>query len=66
MGSLISPSALRTQMEGETLDLLLSTHFPGSISVEGEAVSATASRTNRLDWQVAARVVTYKKSGVGN
>jgi hypothetical protein len=40
---------------------LLATHFPGSISVEGGAVSATAGRTNRYDWQVAARVVTYKR-----
>jgi hypothetical protein len=36
MGSLVSLSGLRTQSEVETLDLLLATHFPGSISVEGE------------------------------
>jgi hypothetical protein len=35
LGSLVAPSGLRTQSEGKTLDLLLATHFPGSICVEG-------------------------------
>ena len=47
------------QSEGETLDLLLATHFPNSVSIEREAVPAAARRTKCLDWRVAARVVTY-------
>jgi hypothetical protein len=48
-----------TQTEGETLDLLLHTHFPGSGAVEEEA-SSNFHRTMQLDWQVAKRVVTYR------
>jgi hypothetical protein len=58
LGSLVAPSGLRTQSEGETL---LATHFPGSICVEGGVLSATTCRTNHLNWQVAARIVTYRR-----
>jgi hypothetical protein len=61
MGSLIAPSGLRTQSEEETLDLLLATNFPGSTCAEGGVVSTTADHTNRLDWQMAAKVVTYRR-----
>jgi hypothetical protein len=39
LGSLVAPSGGRTQTEGETLDLLLHTHFPGSGAVEEEVIS---------------------------
>ena len=57
----MAPSGLRTQSEGETLDLLLSTNFPGSICAEGGVLPASACHTNRLDWQVAVRIVTYRR-----
>ena len=41
------------------MDILLVTHFPNSVVIETEAVPAAAHRTTRLDWWVAARVVTY-------
>jgi hypothetical protein len=49
LGSLVAPSGLRTQSKGETLDLLLATHFPESICIEEGVLPASASRTNRLD-----------------
>ena len=61
LGSLVAPSGLCTQSEGETLDLLFATHFPGSTCAEGEVLPAPACRTNCLDWQVAARIVTYRR-----
>jgi hypothetical protein len=59
LGSLVAPSGQRTQSEGETLDLLIHTHFPSSGAVEEETSSNFASRTTRLDWQVAMKVITY-------
>jgi hypothetical protein len=59
LGSLMAPSGGRTQSKGETLDIFLVTHFPNSVVIEMEAVPAAAHRTTRLDWWVAARVVTY-------
>jgi hypothetical protein len=61
LGSLMAPSGLCTQSEWETLDLLLATHFPGSSWPEGGVIPATAGRTNRLNWQVAAKVVMYRR-----
>jgi hypothetical protein len=61
LGSLVAPSGRRTQSERETLDLLLATHFPGSICAEGEVLPASTCSTNCLDWQVAARIVTYRR-----
>jgi hypothetical protein len=53
----LAPSGERMRTEGETHDLL-HTHFPWSGAVE--EVLSTFSRTTRLDWQVAKRVVTYR------
>ena len=36
LGSLVAPSGERMQSEGETLDLLLATHFPNSLLWRGE------------------------------
>ena len=57
----MAPSGLRTQSEGETLDLLLATQFPGFICAEGEVLAAPACRANCLDRQVAAKIVTYRR-----
>jgi hypothetical protein len=59
LGSLVAPSGWRTQSKGETLDLLLTTHFPGSVCAEGGVIPIPACYTNCLDWQVAVRIVTY-------
>ena len=61
LGSLVAPSGLHTQSEGETLDLLLATHFPGSICAEGEVLPTPTCRTNRMDWQVAVKIVTQRR-----
>jgi len=61
LSSLVAPTGLRTRSEGETLDLLLDTHFPESFRAEGEVLPAPACRTNRVDWRVATRIVTYRR-----
>ena len=55
----MAPFGKCTQSEGETLDLLLATHFPYSIVMERGTVPTTACHTKRLDWWVVARIVTY-------
>jgi hypothetical protein len=40
LGSLVAPSGGRMESAGETLDLLLATHFPNPAAIEKEAVSA--------------------------
>jgi len=62
LGSLVAPMGERTQSEGETLDLLLATHFPDSTAVEGGAIPAAACRATRVDWRAAARIITYHRS----
>jgi hypothetical protein len=61
LGSLVTPSGLSTQTERETLDLLLATHFRGPICAEGGVLPAATCRTNRVNWQVVAKIVTYRK-----
>ena len=63
LGSLVAPFGECTQSKGKTLDLLLATHFPNSTVMERGAVPATACHTKGLDWQVAARIVTYWRVG---
>jgi hypothetical protein len=60
-GSLVSPSGERTQSERETLDLLLHTHFSYLRAVEEREATVFAGRAARLDWQVATKVVTYRR-----
>jgi len=66
LGSLVAPTGERTQSEGETLDLLLATHFPDSDAVEGGEVPAAARRTTGVDWLVAARIITCHRVEVGD
>jgi hypothetical protein len=61
LGSLVAPSWDRTRSKGETLDLLLTTHFPTSDIMEGGAVSTAACCANRLDWRVAMKVINIKE-----
>jgi hypothetical protein len=58
---LAAPTGERTQSEGEILDLLLATHFPNSVDVEGGVIPATACRTTWADWRTAARIITYRR-----
>jgi len=63
LGSLVAPSGERAQSEGETLDLLLATHFPNSSAMERGAIPNAACRTRCLDWRMAAKNVTYRRVG---
>jgi hypothetical protein len=60
LGFLVTPTGQSTQSEGETLDLLLRTHFPGS-GAAGVEATANYCRATRWDWREAARVVTYRR-----
>jgi len=61
LGSLVAPSGKRMQSEGETLDLLLAIHFPNSTVRVGGLIPTADCCSKRLDWWVAARIVTYRK-----
>ena len=50
-----------TQSKGETLELLLVTHFHELVVTEEVVAPAAACCTKRLDWKVAGRVVTYRR-----
>jgi hypothetical protein len=54
LGSLVTPSGLQTQSEGETLELLLETHFLDSVFTEEEVAPVAACHAKQCDWQVAA------------
>ena len=64
LGSMVASSGEHTQSKGETLDLLLATHFPNSIVMERRAVPVTACHTKSLDWWVAVRIVAYRRVGL--
>ena len=57
----MAPTGLPTQSERETLYLLFNTHFPESVQAEGVMLAAPPSRTNRVDWRVATKIVTYRR-----
>jgi len=59
--SLVASSRRRSQSEGETLELLLTAHFPNSEVTEELADPAAARRAGCSDWRVAARVLTYRR-----
>ena len=61
LGSLVAPTRVLTQSEGETLDLLLATHFSDSCAVEGGVVPTAACRATSVDWRVAVRIITYRR-----
>ena len=45
------------------MDLLLVTHSPTQLSWRGGAVPAAVCCAKRLDWLVAARIVTHRRAG---
>jgi hypothetical protein len=49
LGSLVAPSGRHTQSEGETLELLLTTHFPTSGATQKSAAPAAALLARRCD-----------------
>jgi len=53
-------SGRRTQSDGETLELLLTTHFPNSGVTQELAPPAATILARRSDWKLAVRVVTYR------
>ena len=59
--SLVAPSGGRTQSEGETLELLLTTRFPHSGVTQELAAPAAALLARRPDWRLATRAVAYKR-----
>jgi hypothetical protein len=61
LGSLLAPSGRCTQSKGETLGLLLVTHFPKLVVTKEVAAPAADGCTRHLDWQVVGRVVTYRR-----
>ena len=61
LGSLVAPTGQRMQSEGETLDLLLATHFPTTDTAERGLLTAAACRTTQVNWQMAAKIITYRK-----
>jgi len=61
LGSLVAHDGKCTQYEGGTLHLLLTAHFSGSNVMKKGRESASACRTNRLDWRVAARLLLIRE-----
>jgi hypothetical protein len=49
------------QLEGETSELLMTTHFPDSTLIPGVAASAAAFCASKRDWRVAVEAVTYRR-----
>jgi len=60
LGSLVAPSGRRRQAEVETLELLLTKHFPNSGVTQELAAPAAALLARRPDWRLATKVVTYR------
>jgi len=59
--SLVAPTGRRTQSKGETLELLLTTHFPNSGVTQELAVPGAALLARHPDWRLATRVVTFRR-----
>ena len=51
LGSFVAPSGSRTQSEGETLEFLLSTHFPNTVVTQESATPAAALLARRPNWR---------------
>jgi hypothetical protein len=61
LGCLVSSSGGRTWSEGETLELLLTTHFPNSGVTQEIAAPAAALLARRTNWRLVTWVVTYRR-----
>ena len=51
----------KTQSKGETLELLLTTHFPNLGVMQESAASAAAFLGRPPDWRLAVKVITYRR-----
>ena len=56
----MAPSGGHTQSKGETLFLILITHFTNSEVTQELAAPAAALHAVSSDWRLSARVVTYR------
>jgi hypothetical protein len=61
LGSVVAPSGRRTQSEGETLEVLLTTNFPDSGVKQESAVPAAALPVRCPEWRLFMRVVNYRR-----
>lgn len=67
MGSIKKPTGEFTNTGKETLEVLLETHFPGSLIVNPENAHCQQnperlhSRATRDDWQITKRVINYDR-----
>ena len=61
LGSLVAPSGRRTQCEGKTLQLLLTTHFPNSGVTQALPAPVAALLARHPDWRLAMKVVIYRR-----
>jgi hypothetical protein len=57
----VAASGRRTWSEGETLELLLTTHFPNSEVTQQLAAPAAALHGGRSEWRLAMRLITYRR-----
>ena len=57
----MAPSDRCSQFEGETLEPLLTTHFPNSEAIQELVTPAAALLARRSDWKLATRMVTYRR-----
>ena len=61
LGSLVAPTGRQTQSKEETLELLLTTHFPNSGVTQELAAPVAALLARRPNWRLATRVVTFRR-----
>ena len=57
----MAPLGRRTQPGGETLELLLTMHFPNSGVTQGLAAPAAALLARCPNWRLAMKVVAYRR-----
>ena len=61
VGSLVAPCSRHMQFEGETLELLLTTHFPNSRVTQELPDPVAALLAKCSSWRLAVVVVTYRR-----
>ena len=66
LGTLAAPTGDRTQSEGETLDLLLATHFPNSTVVEGGCDTSSCLPRHTCELAGGCKDYCIPQGGVGD
>ena len=66
LGSLVAPTRECTQSKGETLDLLLATHFPDSDAVEGGGGTRRCPPCHRRELVGGCQDYHLSQGGVGD